>query len=113
MLCKYTNLQPSEFHNLGAQERVAFVELAIELAGAKPVDSKRIDPNEQKIFPNGPPGDPDVRDLALRINSAKGTDRSKSEIASEITKESIGEDPKAQRLLNLLRAMKQRGTYCP
>lgn len=67
------------------------------------------DANIQKLFPNGVPGDPDIRDLAVRLNAAKGTGKHQAEIAREVTKETVGDDPKAKALLARIRMFKNRG----
>ena len=68
-----------------------------------------IDANVQKLFPNSVPDDPDIRDLALRLNAAKGSGKSQAEIAREITGEAISNDPIAQALLARIRMLRNRG----
>ena len=111
-LCRYTGLQPSEAMKLSDEELVPFIKLAIVEKGGQPQVStteSEEQSNVQKLFPNGPHRSANVVDLAVRLNTAKGTKRSSISVAREFTKELPGNDHKARRLLAHIRMLKKRG----
>jgi hypothetical protein len=65
--------------------------------------------NVQKLFPKGVPEDSNIVDLVVRLNTAKGSGKSQSEVARELTGESIGNDVLAKKLLANIRTMRNRG----
>jgi len=65
--------------------------------------------NKSKIFPKGIPDDTDIVDLAIRIDSARGSDAKYLDIARELTGEKLGDEPRAKKLLARLRMMRRRG----
>ena len=65
--------------------------------------------NTNKFFPDGVPDDPDLVDLAVRLDAAKGSGKRQLDVARELTGEAPGSDPKAKRLLARIRMMRQRG----
>ena len=65
--------------------------------------------NTRKLFPNGAPNDTDIVDLVIKLDSAKGTQKTMSQVAREFTGETIGNDKKAKQLLARIRMMKSRG----
>ena len=62
----------------------------------------------EKLFPKGIPDDPDVVDLGVRLNAAKGTLQSDNKVAQEYTEGDIG---RANSLLSILRRLRRQGRF--
>jgi hypothetical protein len=97
------------FHPIPSSAIDDILNAGIELAAQKIA----IDANTHKMFPKGIPDNPDIRDLAIRLNSDKGSGKSQNQTAREFTGETLGSDTKAKRLLASLRMLKARGRYNP
>ncbi len=65
--------------------------------------------NNRKLFPKGLPQNPNLIDLVLRLNSQRDSGKSKSQIAREFTKETAGNDRRAQSLLAQIRRLIREG----
>ena len=76
-------------------------------------EDSQVRAHQNKLFSPDFPDDADLRDLAVRIDQAHGTDQGPTAIAREFTGEEQGSDKKAQRLLARLRKQKQEEHYFP
>lgn len=65
--------------------------------------------NRLKLFPKGIPENSDIQDLVVRLDTEKGSGKSKNRIAREFTGEDRGHDPKARSLLAQIRRLKRDG----
>ncbi len=65
--------------------------------------------NIPKLFPRGEPANPQVRELAIRLQNQLGPGRTMIGIARELTDESPGDDSQAKSLLSELRRQRKRG----
>lgn len=77
--------------------------------GAQVSQSEPNEANIKKLFPDQIPADPDIIDLVVRLDNARGTDVSYASIAREMTGETAGNDPKAKKLLARIRMLRKRG----
>jgi hypothetical protein len=82
-------------------------------AGPKPEVSQTDSANTAKLFPKGLPQNPDIVDLVVRLDTAKGTDKSDIAIAREFTGEPESRDGKARSLLSQIRRMRRNGRITP
>jgi hypothetical protein len=62
-----------------------------------------------KLFPQGVPENPDIRDLVLQLNTKKDSGRGFSRIAREFTGEKRGNDKRARSLLAQIRRLRRQG----
>jgi hypothetical protein len=67
------------------------------------------DANTAKLFPRGVPPNPDIVDLVVRLDAAKGSGKSDIQIAREFKGETAGNDPKSKSLLSQIRRMRRNG----
>jgi len=65
--------------------------------------------NVKKLFPAGIPSDPDIIDLAVRIQANSGSGKSMRQTAREYTGETMQHQPRADSLLARIRMMRNRG----
>lgn len=88
---------------------------AMDILLALPDDTQPIQPltpgeqeNRQKLFPKGVHKNPDIVDLVVRLDAAKGTDQKAIAVARSITGEPAENCPKAKKLLAHIRVLKKR-----
>ncbi|MCA9125016.1 MAG: hypothetical protein H6822_19730 [Planctomycetaceae bacterium] len=96
---------PATFSQLTAPAIVALLERMAPVL----VDPVANEENVRKLFPQGVPDDSEVVDVVVRLDAARGTGKSKSEIAREYTGETSPNDEKAKKILARIRMLRNRG----
>lgn len=91
------------------EQEIAKLERASTGDSADPASRQPVSANAAKLFPKGVPDNTNIVDLVVRLNTARGTDRSEISIAREFTGESEGQEPKARSLLSQIRRMRREG----
>jgi hypothetical protein len=81
----------------------------LRLVAEKSASSTPPSANNQKFFPRGVLNNPDILELAARLNAAEGSGISKNQIAREFTGEPLGNEPKAKSLLSQIRRLIRQG----
>jgi hypothetical protein len=90
----------------------AEIEAATSVSGTNPRSSdvdRANSANTARLFPGGVPENPDIVDLVVRLDAAKGGNKSQNTIAREFTNESPSNDQRAQSLLSQIRRLKREG----